>query len=121
MKSIKIRRRKAQNGRLPEKTERKKGPDSRHVWTGRKTAPEFAVSVSHMDQLREALALVQEKREDGAETPFGIYLAGEEFDPGQWKELADRCHKAGSACYLMMPRIFRSQAEQVFPGPYGGA
>lgn len=80
----------------------------------RAKAPEFAVSVSHMDQLREALALVREKREAGAETPFGIYLAGEEFDPGQWKELADRCHKAGSACYLMMPRIFRSQAEQFF-------
>lgn len=43
-----------------------------------------------MDQLREALALVREKRESGAETPFGIYLAGEEFDPGQWKELAGR-------------------------------
>ena len=42
-----------------------------------------------MDQFREALALVREKREAGAETPFGIYLAGEEFDPGQWKELAN--------------------------------
>ena len=52
---------------------------------GQKTAPEFAVSVSNMDQLREALALVREKREDGAETPFWIYLSGEEFDPGQWK------------------------------------
>ncbi len=80
----------------------------------RAKAPEFAVSVSDMDQFREALALVQEKREAGVETPFGIYLAAEEFDPGQWKELADRCHKAGSACYLMMPRIFRSQAEQFF-------
>ena len=91
-----------------------KGTGLQACLDGQKTAPEFAVSVSHMDQLREALALVQEKREDGAETPFGIYLAGEEFDPGQWKELADRCHKAGSACYLMMPRIFRSQAEQFF-------
>ena len=32
----KIRRQKAQNGPPTEKTERKKGPDSRHVWTGRK-------------------------------------------------------------------------------------
>ncbi len=91
-----------------------KGTGLQACLDGQKTAPEFAVSVSHMDQFREALALVREKREAGAETPFGIYLAGEEFDPGQWKELADRCHKAGSACYLMMPRIFRSQAEQFF-------
>ena len=91
-----------------------KGTGLQACLDGQKTAPEFAVSVSNMDQLREALALVREKREAGAETPFGIYLAGEEFDPGQWKELADRCHKAGSACYLMMPRIFRSQAEQFF-------
>ena len=91
-----------------------KGTGLQACLDGQKTAPEFAVSVSDMDQFREALALVREKREAGAETPFGIYLAGEEFDPGQWKELADRCHKAGSACYLMMPRIFRSQAEQFF-------
>lgn len=91
-----------------------KGTGLQACLDGQKTAPEFAASVSNMDQLREALALVREKREAGAETPFGIYLAGEEFDPGQWKELADRCHKAGSACYLMMPRIFRSQAEQFF-------
>ena len=91
-----------------------KGTGLQACLDGQKTAPEFAVSVSHMDQFREALALVREKREAGAETPFGIYLAGEEFDSGQWKELADRCHKAGSACYLMMPRIFRSQAEQFF-------
>lgn len=95
-------------------TREEKGPGLQACLDGQKTAPEFAVSVSDMDQLREALALVREKREAGAETPFGIYLAGEEFDPGQWKELADRCHKAGSACYLMMPRIFRSQAEQFF-------
>ncbi|MFQ8695958.1 MAG: peptidase U32 family protein, partial [Alitiscatomonas sp.] len=91
-----------------------KGTGLQACLDGQKTAPEFAASVSHRDQLREALALVREKREAGAETPFGIYLAGEEFDPGQWKELADRCHKAGSACYLMLPRIFRSQAEQCF-------
>ncbi len=81
---------------------------------GQKAEPEFAVSVSSGEQLRETLALVQEKRQAGAETPFGIYLASEEFDPGQWRELADRCHKAGSACYLMMPRIFRSRAERFF-------
>ena len=75
-----------------------KGTGLQACLDGQKTAPEFAVSVSNMDQLREALALVREKRESGAETPFGIYLAGEEFDPGQWKELADGCHKAGSAC-----------------------
>ena len=91
-----------------------KGTGLQACLDGQKTAPEFAVSVSDMDQFREAMGLVREKREAGAETPFGIYLAGEEFDPGQWKELADRCHKAGSACYLMMPRIFRSQAEQFF-------
>ena len=66
-----------------------KGTGLQACLDGQKTAPEFAVSVSNMDQLREALALVREKRESGAETPFGIYLAGEEFDPGQWKELAD--------------------------------
>lgn len=38
----------------------------------------------------------------------------ESFDAQEWKKLADRCHEAGVRCYLMMPRIFRKEAEQYF-------
>ena len=45
---------------------------------------------------------------------YGIYLASESFDAQEWKKLADRCHEAGVRCYLMMPRVFRKEAEQYF-------
>lgn len=71
---------------------------------------EFTVSVSTMDQLEAALSFME--KESGQ--AFGIYLASEEFDPEDWKTLADRCHKAGAFCYLMLPRIFRSKTAQYF-------
>ena len=49
-----------------------------------------------------------------SERSYGIYLAAESFDAQEWKKLADRCHEAGVRCYLMMPRIFRKEAEQYF-------
>ncbi len=71
---------------------------------------EFAVSVSTMDQLEAALSFMEKK----SGRAFGIYLASEEFSPENWKKLADRCHKAGTFCYLMLPRIFRSGTEKYF-------
>ena len=50
----------------------------------------------------------------GLKGEYGIYLASESFDAQEWKKLADRCHEAGVRCYLMMPRIFRKEAEQYF-------
>ncbi len=71
---------------------------------------EFTVSVSAMDQLETVLSFMETKSGQA----FGIYLASEEFEPKDWKKLADRCHKAGASCYLMLPRIFRTEARQYF-------
>ena len=48
-----------------------KGTGPQACLDGQKTAPEFAVSVSNMDQLREALALVQENGRTGQKRPSG--------------------------------------------------
>lgn len=71
---------------------------------------EFAALVNTREQFEAALAFMAGK----ASGPFGIYLASEEFDAGEWKMLVSRCRRAGVSCYLMMPRIFRTEARQYF-------
>lgn len=92
-------------------------------------APEFTVLVNTREQFEAVLGFFRKKqaeaavsgsvcpgeqKETAAGRSFGIYLASEEFDAGEWKNLADRCHEAGCSCYLMMPRIFRTEAVQYF-------
>lgn len=43
-----------------------------------------------------------------------IYLDGDGFAPGSWKEYADKCHEAGKCCYLSLPHIFRNHAITFF-------
>ena len=75
---------------------------------------EFTALVSSKEQLDAVLGCMSTWKEEDAEREFGIYLASEEFDAGSWKGIADRCHAAGIHCYLMMPRIFRKEAERYF-------
>lgn len=43
-----------------------------------------------------------------------IYLDGDGFAPGSWKEYVDKCHEAGKCCYLSLPHIFRNHAITFF-------
>lgn len=43
-----------------------------------------------------------------------VYLDGDGFASGDWKEGVNRCHEAGKACYLTLPRIFRNHAIAYF-------
>ena len=96
-------RRKAEPA-VPDRRETKNTPPSPEE------NPEFTISVSTMDQLEAALSFLEKK----SGRTFGVYLASEEFPPEDWRRLADRCHKAGAFCYLMLPRIFRSETEKYF-------
>ncbi|RGY97845.1 U32 family peptidase [Clostridium sp. AM58-1XD] len=43
-----------------------------------------------------------------------IYLDSNTIDADQWKELCGLCHKNKKECYLMLPQIFRTEAESYF-------
>lgn len=43
-----------------------------------------------------------------------IYLDAAGFLPSEWFDLVSKCHKAGKQCMLMMPHIFRREAEHFF-------
>ena len=75
--------------------------------------PEFTAFVQTKAQFETVLGKFKMYRKLSA-GEYGIYLASESFDAQEWKKLADRCHEAGVRCYLMMPRIFRKEAEQYF-------
>lgn len=71
---------------------------------------EITVLVNTGEQLEAVLHFMKEREGNR----FGIYLASEEFEPSSWEAIAARCHQAGIRCYLMMPRIFRTEARQYF-------
>ena len=75
--------------------------------------PEFTAFVQTKKQFEMVLGKFKMYRKLSA-GEYGIYLASESFDAAEWKKLAERCHEAGVRCYLMMPRIFRKEAEQYF-------
>lgn len=75
---------------------------------------EFCALVSSKEQFEEVLACMTQWKEKDESRPFAIYLASEEFDASGWKNFVERCHRAGVFCYLMMPRIFRTEAERYF-------
>lgn len=76
--------------------------------------PEFAVLVNTEDQLDAALSCIRKWKSQNPGQIFGVYLASEEFSAKEWEALALKVHGAGARCYLMMPRIFRSEAERYF-------
>lgn len=85
--------------------------------TGKEEEPdnqEFTALVSSREQFDAALEKMKFWKQENMERRFGIYLASEEFDAENWKSLVKQCHEAGISCYLMMPRIFRKEAECYF-------
>lgn len=44
----------------------------------------------------------------------GIYLDSTGFGPEQWKQAAEQCHRSGKVCGLILPQIFRQEAERFF-------
>ncbi len=75
---------------------------------------EFNALVNSKEQFEVVLGHMAQWKENDADAVFGIYLASEEFDAAEWKKCVGRCHEAGVLCYLMMPRIFRTEAETYF-------
>lgn len=84
------------------------------VKTDEEKRQEFSALVNSSEQFEAVLGRMAEWKKADAEAEFSIYLASEEFDASDWKALVDRCHEAGISCYLMMPRIFRTEAERYF-------
>ena len=99
---------------------RRKAPEEKSGTALRETVhaaaplrPEFNALVSTKEQFSACLERFGAwKKEKGGE--FGIYLASESFDAGTWKQASEACHEKGISCYLMLPRIFRGEAESYF-------
>ena len=101
---------------------------------GRTQEPEFQALVSSKEQFARVLDLFsgfktqesaagrQDQKYDRQDQKpawqdsreYGIYLASETFGAESFKQAADACHERGIRCYLMLPRIFRTEAEQYF-------
>ena len=97
------------NSSVPPTKEEERAPEKADL----EERPEFTVFVQTKLQFEMVLGKFKMYRKL-SERSYGIYLAAESFDAQEWKKLADRCHEAGVRCYLMMPRIFRKEAEQYF-------
>ena len=77
-------------------------------------AMEFTALVNSHDQLTETISFMKDKKKGMPARRFGIYIASEEFKAELYREIVTACHEAGIFCYLMMPRIFRTEAENYF-------
>lgn len=75
---------------------------------------ELNALVNSKEQFEAVFRRMSEWKQDNENAEFGIYLASEEFDASSWSSYVERCHGAGIFCYLMMPRIFRVEAERYF-------
>ncbi len=75
---------------------------------------EFNALVSSKEQFEAVLNRMTEWKVEKPACAYGIYLASDDFDANGWKTLVNRCHDAGVFCYLMLPRIFRTHAENYF-------
>ena len=78
-----------------------------HVLDGRDKQAELElhVSLERSDCLEAVLSLDRV-------TEVAIDSTG--FEPEQWKQTADNCHKAGKQCLLVLPHIFRTEAVRYF-------
>lgn len=75
--------------------------------TGRRSPSRLQLTVSL--EASQQLAPALESKEVSS-----IYIDGGSFPPESWNEIADRCHKQGKSCYLMLPQIFRDHAIRYF-------
>lgn len=65
----------------------------------------IAVSLEEMRQLGVAL---------GQPEVDQVYLDATGFAVKEWKNCVDQCHRAGKACLLVLPHIFRTEAREYF-------
>lgn len=81
---------------------------------GGEKSREFNALVNSKEQFEAVYGRMALWKQEEKSREFAVYLASEEFDAFVWKTLADRCHEAGIKCYLMLPRIFRTETERYF-------
>lgn len=43
-----------------------------------------------------------------------LYIEAAHFEPERWNQYVNACHEKGKECYLTMPHIFRTEAQQFF-------
>ncbi len=89
-------------------------PETNNGWVKKEQAPKKAqepyrirmvVSVEDKEQLAPVL-----NHQDVDE----IYVDANGFLAEDWKNTAERCHKAGKMCCLMLPHIFRQRSDAYF-------
>ena len=96
------RERKARKSEKMEKQEEKSAdalenqPDQKPLWV---------VSVEERQQLAPVL--------EAQETDV-VDIDADGFPAECWQETAEQCHQAGKQCFLMLPHIFRQEAEEYF-------
>ena len=67
--------------------------------------PLFVATLEEQDQLEPVL---------GCKEVDAVYADADGFHAEYWKETVKACKKAGKQCFLMMPHIFRQEAEEYF-------
>ena len=67
--------------------------------------PLFVASLEEQEQLEPVL---------GCKEVDAVYADADGFHAEYWKETVKACKKAGKQCFLMMPHIFRQEAEEYF-------
>ena len=67
--------------------------------------PLFVASLEEQEQLEPVL---------GCREVDAVYADADGFHAEYWKETVKACKKAGKQCFLMMPHIFRQEAEEYF-------
>ena len=88
-----------------------KSGESAGEWTAAKSTgkvlsrPLFIASLEEQEQLEPALSCPEVD---------AIYLDADGFPAESWRETAKSCHEGKKQCLLMMPHIFRQEAEEFF-------
>lgn len=67
--------------------------------------PLFVASLEEQEQLEPVL---------GCKEVDAVYADADGFHAEYWKETVKACKKTGKQCFLMMPHIFRQEAEEYF-------
>lgn len=101
----------AQSGENAGTSAAAKNGESAGEWTAAKSTgkvlsrPLFIASLEEQEQLEPALSCPEVD---------AIYLDADGFPAESWRETAESCHEGKKQCLLMMPHIFRQEAEEFF-------
>lgn len=92
---------------------RKEAPEEPRAAGGR---PELAALVNTGEQFEAVRSLLSVWNGEQSEAPVRsfIWLASDTFEPSEWKSMVLACHEVSAGCGLMLPRIFRREAERFF-------